>query len=76
MGFAVFKIDPNSRDVRSFLGRVMRQGKVKPKYLICDKGKQFWCKGSRTGAMERDSSHHGMVRWDNTGASPWLKDSS
>ncbi|MCH8044617.1 MAG: DDE-type integrase/transposase/recombinase [Planctomycetes bacterium] len=45
MGFAVFKKDPNSRDVRSFLGRLMRQAKVKPKYLICDKTMQFWCEG-------------------------------
>ena len=45
MGFAVFKMVPHSRDVRSFLGRVMHQAKAKPKYLICDKGKQFWCQG-------------------------------
>jgi putative transposase len=45
MGFAVFKKNPNSRDVRSFLSRAMRQAKVHPKYLICDKGKQFWCPG-------------------------------
>jgi putative transposase len=45
MGFALFKKDPASRDVRSFLGRAMHQARAKPKYLICDKGKQFWCKG-------------------------------
>ena len=45
MGFAVFKKDPASRDVRSFLGRAMHQAQVMPKYLICDKGKQFWCQG-------------------------------
>ncbi len=45
MGFAVFQKDPASRDVRSFLGRAMHQAKAKPKYLICDKGKQFWCRG-------------------------------
>ena len=45
MGFAVFKKDPCSRDVRSFLGRLMSQSQAKPKYVICDKGKQFWCEG-------------------------------
>ena len=45
MGFAVFKKVPDSREVRSFLGRAMHQAKAMPKYLICDKGKQFWCKG-------------------------------
>ena len=45
MGFAVFQKDPASRDVRSFLGRAMHQAKVIPKYLICDKGKQFCCQG-------------------------------
>jgi putative transposase len=45
MGFAVFKKDPDSREVRSFLGRAMHQAQAKPKYLICDKGKQFWCNG-------------------------------
>jgi len=45
MGFAVFRKDPDSRDVRSFLGRVIHQAQAKPKHLICDKGTQFWCKG-------------------------------
>jgi hypothetical protein len=45
MGFAVFQKDPDSRDVRSFLGRAMHRAQAKPKYLICDKGKQFWCRG-------------------------------
>jgi len=36
MGLAVFKKDPDSRDVRSFLGRTMHQAQAKPKYLICD----------------------------------------
>ena len=45
MGFAVFTKDPDSRGVRCFLGRVIQQAQTKPKYLICDKGKQFWCQG-------------------------------
>ena len=45
MGFAVFKKVPNSRDIRCFLGRAMHQAHATPKYLISDKGKQFWCRG-------------------------------
>ena len=45
MGFAVFEKDPDSRKVGSFLGRAMHQAQAKPKYLICDKGKQFWRRG-------------------------------
>ncbi len=45
MGFTVFKKVPLSRDVRCFLGCAMHQATAVPKYLICDKGKQFWCQG-------------------------------
>ncbi len=44
MGFAVFQKNPDSRNVRSFLGRAMHRAQARPKYLICDKGKQFWCR--------------------------------
>jgi putative transposase len=45
MGLAVFKREPCSRETRAFLGRAMHQVRATPKYLICDKGKQFWCRG-------------------------------
>jgi len=68
MGFAVFKNVPDSRDVRSFLGRAMRQAQAKPKYLISDKGKQFWCWGfkawcRRKGIRPRFGAlgHHGSI---------------
>lgn len=43
MGVAVFKKQPTSIQVRTFLGRLY--AKKKPKYIICDKGSQFWCEG-------------------------------
>ena len=62
MGFAVFKKDPNSRDVRSFLGRLMRQAKVKPKYLICDKAKPGnLANGLRWSSTSTRSD--GICRW-------------
>ncbi len=43
VGFAVFKRRPTSLEVYSFLGLVMRRVGSKPKYLISDKGKEFFC---------------------------------
>ena len=43
MGVAVFKKQPTSVQVRMFLGRLY--AKRKPKYIVCDKGSQFWCHG-------------------------------
>ena len=48
MGFAVFTERPTSRDVRAFLGRAMGIAGGAPKYIICDKGKQFWCAGFKS----------------------------
>ena len=45
MGFAVFKKQPTSIDIRAFLGRAIARSKAKPKYIICDKGVQFWNSG-------------------------------
>jgi len=43
MGVALFKKQPTSVQVRTFLGRLC--AKARPKYIICDKGSQFWCAG-------------------------------
>ena len=31
--------------MQSLLDRTIQKENAKPKYLICDKGKQFWCEG-------------------------------
>jgi len=43
MGVTVFNKQPTAVQVRTFLGRLY--AKAKPKYIICDKGPQFWCDG-------------------------------
>lgn len=43
LGMGVFKVCPTSSAVQSLLGQVIRKVRAKPKYLVCDKGKQFWC---------------------------------
>ncbi|MCY2931612.1 MAG: DDE-type integrase/transposase/recombinase [Planctomycetota bacterium] len=67
MGTVVFPTQPDGRQVRRFLDRTIRQNKAQPKYVICDKGGQFWCKPfkrwcrrrgikSRFGAVGRHGS--------------------
>jgi putative transposase len=43
MGFALFKTQPTSRAVRAMLAQTIAATGVCPKYMICDKGSQFWC---------------------------------
>ena len=43
LGIGVFKVCPTSSAVQSFLDRMIQKARSKPKHLICDKGKQFWC---------------------------------
>ena len=48
MGVTVFTKQPTSEAVRAFLGRTIHDAKATPKYLISDKGSQFWpCEGYR-----------------------------
>ena len=67
MGTATFRRQPTSEAVRAFLGRAIRAAKAPPKYIICDRGKQFdseafrvWCKRRgikpRYGAIGKQGS--------------------
>jgi len=42
MGVAIFRKQPDSGQVTAFLAKTVRTA-AKPRYIICDKGKQFWC---------------------------------
>ena len=42
MGVAVFRKQPNSKQVSAFLAKTIRTT-AKPKYIISDKGSLFWC---------------------------------
>jgi putative transposase len=44
-GVQVFDKQPTGRDVRRFLGRSICTTKIKPRSIVVDKGKQFWCRG-------------------------------
>ncbi len=43
MGVATFKHSPTSRSVQYFLECAINDASAIPKYIICDKGHQFWC---------------------------------
>ena len=47
MGITAFKNQPTSAAVRVFLGRTISKAKKAPRYIICDRGKQFDCPGFR-----------------------------
>ena len=53
MGVAAFRQQPTSEMVRAFLGRTIRQAGTAPRYIICDKGPQFWCDGFKRWCKRR-----------------------
>lgn len=53
IGVAVFQAPPTSESVRAFLGRAIHDARQAPKYIICDKGAQFWCPGFKRWCTRR-----------------------
>ena len=47
MGTAVFDEQPSSEAVRTFLGRTIAKAGKAPRYVVCDRGRQFDCEGFR-----------------------------
>ena len=45
IGFMIFPRLPTSRAVQKFLDRTIQNNGAKPKYIVTDKGRQFWCDG-------------------------------
>jgi putative transposase len=43
VGFRIFRTPPPSEDVCRFLQSTIRMAGCKPKYIVSDKGIQFWC---------------------------------
>ena len=43
VGFAAFESNPTSLSIQSFLESAVVNASATPKYIICDKGQQFWC---------------------------------
>lgn len=53
MGVSTFTAQPKSADVCAFLGRTIGDVGSAPKYVICDKGPQFWCAGFKRWCKHR-----------------------
>ncbi len=45
MGYMIFRKQPTSRAIQKFLDRTIHTNGAKPKYIVTDKGSQFWCDG-------------------------------
>ena len=52
-GFMVFERKPDSRTLRSFLGRTIRQAGTAPRHLISDQESMFFCEGFRRWCRRR-----------------------
>jgi transposase InsO family protein len=55
LGVAVFRRPPTAARVTAFLRHTIRQVRAKPRYLISDRGPQFWC-----GEFKRWCSRRGI----------------
>jgi transposase InsO family protein len=53
VGFAVFSGTPSSEEIQRFLARVIRESRTTPRYLVTDKGKQFWCRSFKRWCKRR-----------------------
>ncbi len=51
--FAIFDHSPTSEQVQRFLERAIQAGRCTPKYVITDKGTQFWCRSFKAWCKRR-----------------------
>jgi len=53
IGFAVFAKPPDSRQIQQFLERAIRSAGHSPRYIITDRGTQFWCRSFKRWCKRR-----------------------
>lgn len=56
MGIDIFRNNPTSVSISHFLKRAIQTAGATPKYIICDKGQQFWC------SVFKDSCHGNGIK--------------
>ena len=56
MGIETFRNNPTTLTIQSFLESAIVNGGAAPKYIICDKGQQFWC-----GVFKDWCDHQGIT---------------
>ena len=54
IGFAIFKKNPSSLEVQNFLELAIAKEGQNPRYIISDKGSQFWCESYKKWAKDSD----------------------
>jgi putative transposase len=53
IGFAVFSKAPSSSEIQHFLDRALRTSGQRPRYVVTDKGAQFWCRSFKCWCKRR-----------------------
>ena len=53
VGFSVYSQPPTSEQIQSFLARAIQANGVTPRYVVTDKGKQFWCRSFKRWCKRR-----------------------
>ena len=53
VAFHIFRKQPSAPQVRTVLTRAILNAKRKPKYIVSDKGSQFWCASFKTWCRRR-----------------------
>jgi transposase InsO family protein len=53
IGFAVFRAQPDSKQIQDFLDRAIAASRHTPRYIITDRGCQFWCRSFKRWCKRR-----------------------
>jgi transposase InsO family protein len=53
VGFAVFRAQPTSKQIQEFLDRAIAASGHSPRYIITDRGRQFWCRSFKRWCKRR-----------------------
>ena len=53
-GIQCFDKQPTGREVQVFLSRTIRRAGAKPRYIVVDKGVQFWSRGFKSWCRNRN----------------------
>ncbi len=62
VGFAVFFQQPSSDQVQALLDQARRASGTSPRYVVTDKGRQFWCRSFKRWCKRREiRPRHGRV---------------
>ena len=76
VGVTAFKSQPTCEAVWGFLGRTIAKAGRAPKYIVCDRGKQFDCDAFRKWCKRKGAKRRATGPSASTARSPWSSGSS